>query len=113
MAPNFRSSGPRDIIPSMPDFMSDLAVRLVECAYQEHGADNHDGLRFADEAAAVAEGVQPDRQGSIEMTGWVRDIAGPLQHTYALLADEHSRRTLVDVMAYRILGPRRVKLGRN
>jgi FkbM family methyltransferase len=96
----------------MPDFMSDLAVRLVECAYLEHG-DNHDSLRFRDEAAAMAEGVQPDRQGSIEMMGWVRDLAGPLQHTYGIVADEHSRRTLVDVIAYRILGPRRVKLGRN
>jgi hypothetical protein len=29
----------------MPDFMSDLAVRLVESAYNFH-PDNHDALRF-------------------------------------------------------------------
>ncbi len=36
-----------------------------------------------------------------------------LERLYALLGDEHSKSTLVDVLAYRILGHRHVRLARN
>lgn len=49
----------------------------------------------------------------VDMVGWVRDIAGPLDFTYQLLGDAYSKRTLIEVMAYRILGPKNVRLGRN
>ena len=94
---------------AMPDFMSELAVRLIESAYILH-KDNVDVLRFP-ETGGVEDAVTP--QASIDMIGWVSEIAGPLQHTYQLLSDEYSRRTLIDVMAYRVLGAQRVKLGRN
>src|SRR5438105_9308352 len=102
----------------MPDFMSDLAVRLVDSAYQFH-PDNHDALRFPespDGFDAGQPGVSRDalvkaasagfihktaeqRAAAVEMIGWVREIAGPLNFTYNLLGDEHSRQTLIDVMA--------------
>jgi FkbM family methyltransferase len=90
-------------------FMSDLALRLVDGAYQSHGDENHDALRFPDSG----EEISYDRAAALEMMGWVRELAEPLEFTYGLLGDEHSRRVLVGVMAYRILGPRRVRLERN
>ena len=90
-------------------FMSDLALRLVGGAFDAFGSENHDALRFPDSS----EEISYDRAGALEMTGWVRDLAEPLEFTYRLLGDEYSRRELVGVMAYRILGPRRIRLERN
>jgi FkbM family methyltransferase len=90
-------------------FMSDLALRLVDGAYQAYGDENHDALRFPDSR----EEISYDRAAATEMMGWVRDLAEPLEFTYGLLGDEYSRRVLVGVMAYRILGPRRIRLERN
>ena len=117
----------------MPDFMSDLAICLLENANHLH-TDNHDALRFPESKDGISDPTRPwltaeiltaaaalqfyhktpeDHQASVEMLGWVRDLAGPLNQTYQSLGDAYSRRTLIEVMAYRILGPRQVKLGRN
>ena len=117
----------------MPDFMSDLAVSLVENAYRFQ-SDNHDVLRFPESTDGLTDLARPwltrevltaasalhffhktpdDQRATVEMIGWVREIAEPLNFTYQLLADSHSRRTLIEVMTYRILGARHVKLGRN
>jgi FkbM family methyltransferase len=119
--------------PAMADFMSDLAGCLLDNAFRFHG-DNHDALRYPESVDGVTDPVRrwvtreilsaasamhfyhknpEDQQASVEMLGWVRELAGPLNNTYQLLSDDYSRRTLVEVMAYRILGPRQVKLGRN
>ena len=119
--------------PPMPDFMSDLAVCLLENAARFY-ADNHDTLRFPESSDGISDPARPwltgeilsaaaalkfyhktpeDHQASVEMLGWVRDLVGPLNQTYQSLGDAYSRRTLVEVMAYRILGPRQVKLSRN
>lgn len=41
---------------------------------------------------------------------WVMAHAPSLDHVYALLADDHSRKILLDLMRYRILGSERVRL---
>ena len=117
----------------MPDFMSDLAICLLENTYRFH-SDNHDTLRFPESTDGIPDATRPwltheirtaaailkfyhknpeDQQASLEMLGWVRDLAEPLNQTYQSLGDAYSRRTLIEVMAYRILGPRHVKLSRN
>ncbi|HEX7182980.1 MAG TPA: FkbM family methyltransferase [Thermoanaerobaculia bacterium] len=50
-----------------------------------------------------------DRDEMQQITSW----GSGLDDTYRLLADDHSRRILIEVMAYRLLGPAKVKLSRN
>ena len=93
----------------MPDFISDLAIRLTDAAFRNY-AGNDDPLRFP---AGIEAAPEPSMEEALQMMGWVRDLAAPLNFTYALLADDYSRRVFLDVMAYRILGHRRVKLSRH
>ena len=76
-------------------------------AHSPHHADNHDALRFP----PGFEETPPDtRAHAIDMIGWIGQIAAPLNFTYNLLGDAFSRRMLIDVMAYRVLGPTHIKL---
>ncbi len=115
-------------------FLRDLDAALAECAGQFHAdglaslypyARSPDvvgeaargtlerTLRRAAAWAGVGHATAAERRRRDEMLAAVRTHAAGLDATYALLADAHSRRTLVEVMSYFVLGPSRVRLSRN
>lgn len=117
----------------MTHFLGELTSSLLDSAFRFH-ADNHDTLRFPESKDGVHDPERPwvtketlsaaaamhlfykspeDKAAAMQMLGWVRDLAEGLEYTYQLLGDAYSRKMLVDVMTYRILGPRHVKLSRN
>jgi FkbM family methyltransferase len=118
----------------MPDFMSDLArlmlassatfnARSLSTLYPYTKSEdviverNRGWLKaYAREQAARAgffRVSKPELQAQQDALAAVAKWADGLDHTYQLLADDYSRRILVEVMAYRILGPARVRLSRN
>lgn len=57
-------------------------------------------------------GIGADRPNQAEL-GSIRKLSEGLSRTYDLLADEHSRQVLLEVLAYNVLGPSRVLVSRN
>ncbi len=118
----------------MASFMSDLAAHLLECSAHYHDRSLEPLYPYASSADVTEE------RGRSALKRWVLKAAARagfhrqaaataarqasalrrisrveegLEATYGLLADEHSRRTLVEVMAYRILGPSKVRMACN
>lgn len=87
--------------PSTPAFLRDLSAVLASSLDNDH-TDNFDHDRFGPEVR-----VTVDRQKGLELVlGSLDALAG----TYELLADAPSRQLFVELLAYRILGHRKVKL---
>ncbi len=87
--------------PSTPAFLRDLSAVLASSLDNDH-TDNFDHGRFGPEVR-----VTVDRQKGLELVlGSLDALAG----TYELLADAPSRQLFVELLAYRILGHRKVKL---
>jgi len=113
-------------------FWSALTQALLRHAKCRHGAENWDAERFGATtltrsgrlAELVVRAVAPSflRHGyaivpasdSAEAFANTVGVHGEgLSRLYCLLADEYSRRALIELLAYRILGPRHVRLWTN
>jgi FkbM family methyltransferase len=104
--------------------MHELAGNMTNC----YGADNWDAERFGpykstfkSSLVSKLNGLLAGRLAIVPLTNapcvddWAR-IEGTfdgLSSFYELLADEHSKSTVVKLIAYRLLGPRKVKLPLN
>lgn len=113
----------------MPDFLADYYQKVVSSIGNNH-TDNHDLQRFGPESPGSLASVLKrkassslSRKGLIGRgeTGFAIGMATQLvdghieglKWLYNNLADSESRQTLVDVLAYRALGERKVKLHTN
>lgn len=105
-----------------------LAQKLIESLKNDH-FDNWDEFRFGPEKKITQQSWFLSKVKFLNSHGYVHgeqtktlfglihSILGPylkdLQNCYNLLADETSQQTYVEVLAYRILGHRKVKLSSN
>lgn len=105
----------------------DNLYRRLECAQFEEHIDNHDELRFGPgKTHTIWDGVQFNGRRIARKLGWYHrswlnvakssalrewtPLLGELDWVYQRLADDDSRNLLVDIIAYRIMGQRAVRL---
>lgn len=87
-----------------------LSDQLVRSFDNNFGADNWDPDRFGPYE------VSPDMPADLSLEvilSKIENAMAGLQESYDLLADDYSRSMLAQVLAYRLLGPRKVRLPLN
>lgn len=113
-------------------FFIELSKKLLEDINNNYGADNRDAARFGNRQLGLLRlfaerilircdkflhrygiRVTVEENYASRFDGVMRSYGDGLSYTYSLLADEYSRRALIEVLAYRILGSRHVKLWTN
>ena len=111
----------------MANFAAQLMYKLLECQFEEH-KDNYDVFRFGNEAkppvgkrlrefiSSLMRKIGFFRQQYLfpetsrsNLKEWSAQLPG-LEWMFQNLADDESRHLLVDLVAYRILGHRHVRL---
>jgi FkbM family methyltransferase len=112
-AANVRGPGRRllHLAPTArPDFLAALTLELRKNLDNDYGAENWDTDRFG---AYLAPAEPLPALSTEDALSRLHDLLDGLGGTYELLADEHSKTTLIEVLAYRLLGWRRVRLSLN
>lgn len=114
---------------SRSDFVANLTQELVASANNWYGAENWDSARFGPYPSSFKSSLLAKlnklcagrltivpvntSQQQIRQLLRIQDSLEELAKFYELLADEYSKSTLVKVLAYRLMGYKKVKLPHN
>ncbi len=87
-------------------FAEHLRAEVNRCHSENYGEENWDKMRFGE----YAPGGPVDRGSSFSEIEFIRQHADRFSRVYDSLADSQSREILIKVLAYRMLGWRKVRL---
>ena len=108
----------KKIVESYPNYYSNGLESLYPYMGQEVARERdklwwRKGLDGLGNRVGLVPREASDQSRKLSIIGAITDLSEELDGTYSLLSDSHSKSVLVEMMAYRALGPSKVKLRRN